>query len=58
MPLEDEAALARTLARVLEDDALRRDLVARGEALAARQSWAEAARLTRDALAAAAREGP
>jgi glycosyltransferase involved in cell wall biosynthesis len=58
VPLEDEAALASALARVLEDDALRRDLVARGHALAARHSWAEAARLTRDALAAAAREGP
>jgi glycosyltransferase involved in cell wall biosynthesis len=58
VPLEDEAALAGALARVLEDDALRHDLVARGRALAARHSWAEAARLTRDALAAAAREGP
>jgi glycosyltransferase involved in cell wall biosynthesis len=58
VPLEDEAALAGALARVLEDGALRRDLVARGSALAARHSWAEAARRTRAALADAAREGP
>jgi glycosyltransferase involved in cell wall biosynthesis len=57
-PLEDESALAAALARVLEDGALSRDLVARGHSLAARHSWAEAARLTRAALADAAREGP
>ena len=58
VPLEDEAALAGALARVLEDGALRGELVARGRALAARHSWAEAARLTREALSDAAREGP
>lgn len=58
VPLEDETALAAALARVLEDGALARDLVARGRALAARHSWAETARLTRQALADAAREGP
>ena len=43
--------------RVLRDGGLRADLVARGRALAARHSWAACARLTRDALQAAA-EGP
>jgi glycosyltransferase involved in cell wall biosynthesis len=58
VPLEDEAALGRALAHLIEDDAARGALVARGRALAARHSWAEAARLTRDVLADAAREGP
>lgn len=57
VPLEDEAAIAAALARVLEDGALRDDLVARGRALAARLSWAETARRTRAVLADAAREG-
>ena len=52
----DAPAAAQAVDRILRDAALRSDLVARGRALAARHSWAECARLTRDALEAAARE--
>jgi glycosyltransferase involved in cell wall biosynthesis len=54
----DAPAAAAALDRILSDPALRADLVARGRALAARHSWAACARLTRDALEAAAAEGP
>ena len=50
----DETAVAAALDRVLMDDALRARLVEAGRALAARHSWAEAARRTRDALQEAA----
>ena len=50
----DAPAVAEALDRVLRDGGLRADLVARGHALAARHSWAACARLTRDALEAAA----
>jgi hypothetical protein len=40
--------------RVLRDGDLRASLVARGRALAARHSWSACARLTREALEAAA----
>lgn len=50
----DAGAVASAVERVLTDLALRRDLVARGRALAARHSWAETARLTRLVLAEAA----
>jgi glycosyltransferase involved in cell wall biosynthesis len=50
----DAPAAADALDRVLRDPSLRGDLVARGRALAARHSWTECARLTREALAAAA----
>jgi len=53
----DAPATADALHRVLRDPALRDDLVARGRALAARHSWAECGRLTRQALAAAAETG-
>lgn len=53
----DAPAVAEALDRVLRDPALRDDLVARGRALARRHSWARCARLTRDALEAAAAEG-
>jgi glycosyltransferase involved in cell wall biosynthesis len=50
----DETAVAAALDRVLADAALRDRLVAAGRALAARHSWAEAARRTREALQEAA----
>jgi glycosyltransferase involved in cell wall biosynthesis len=53
----DTPAVADALHRVLRDGDLRAGLVSRGRALAARHSWAACARLTRDALRAAA-EGP
>ena len=53
----DAPAVTHAVDRVLRDGGLRADLVARGRALAARHSWAACARLTRDALQAAA-EGP
>jgi glycosyltransferase involved in cell wall biosynthesis len=49
---EDE--IARALARALGDGATRERLVAAGRSLAARHSWAETARLTREALLEAA----
>jgi glycosyltransferase involved in cell wall biosynthesis len=50
----DETAVATALDRVLVDEGLRERLVEAGRALAARHSWAETARLTRDALQEAA----
>jgi glycosyltransferase involved in cell wall biosynthesis len=50
----DEAEVAHALDRALGDAALRERLVAAGRALAARHSWAETARLTREALREAA----
>jgi glycosyltransferase involved in cell wall biosynthesis len=50
----DETAVAAALDRVLTDEALRARLVEAGRALAARHSWAETARRTRDALREAA----
>ena len=50
----DEADVARALDRVLGDAAMRARLVAAGRALVARHSWAETARLTREALVDAA----
>ena len=52
----DAPAVAQAVGRIWRDGALRADLIARGRALAARHSWGECARLTRDALEAAARE--
>lgn len=43
VPATDEAALALALQRLIEDDALRSDLRARGLAHAARFTWAQAA---------------
>ncbi|HEY8231387.1 MAG TPA: glycosyltransferase family 1 protein [Vicinamibacteria bacterium] len=50
----DEEAVARALDRVLRDGDARAALVAAGRALAARHSWAETARLTRELLVEAA----
>jgi glycosyltransferase involved in cell wall biosynthesis len=50
----DAGALADAVRRILDDAALRSDLVARGRALAGRHAWAETARLTREILAKAA----
>ena len=50
----DENAIAAAVDRILADDGLRARLIARGRALAARHSWAETARLTREALLEAA----
>jgi glycosyltransferase involved in cell wall biosynthesis len=50
----DEREVAEAIGRVLADPALRIDLAARGRALAARFSWADAARRTWTCLAAAA----
>jgi glycosyltransferase involved in cell wall biosynthesis len=50
----DVAAIAQAVDRVLSDSGLRDDLVRRGRTLAARYSWAEAARRTADVLAEAA----
>lgn len=51
----DAEAVGKAVARILCDDDLRRELVAKGRSLAARHSWAETARLTREVLAKAAR---
>jgi glycosyltransferase involved in cell wall biosynthesis len=51
---QDAGAVAEAVLRLLQDADLRRDLVARGRALAKLHSWAETARLTREVLAAAA----
>jgi glycosyltransferase involved in cell wall biosynthesis len=56
VPLEDESAIAGAIRRLLEDQALRRELVHRGRNLAARHSWTVAARQTHEVLRAAARE--
>jgi glycosyltransferase involved in cell wall biosynthesis len=50
----DEWAVAAALDRVLADPSTRDGLVEAGRALAARHSWAETARLTREALLEAA----
>jgi glycosyltransferase involved in cell wall biosynthesis len=50
----DEAEVAHALDRALADGALRERLGAAGRALAARHSWAQTARLTREALLEAA----
>jgi glycosyltransferase involved in cell wall biosynthesis len=50
----DEHAVARAIDRVLTEPATRARLVAAGRALAARHSWAETARRTREALLEAA----
>jgi len=49
----DATEIAGALGRLLGDPGLRARLVARGRALAARHTWAEAAARTRNALAAA-----
>jgi glycosyltransferase involved in cell wall biosynthesis len=54
----DASAVAAAVGQVLRSPALREDLIARGHALASRYTWEEAARLTREALQAAARERP
>jgi glycosyltransferase involved in cell wall biosynthesis len=51
----DVPGIAGALKRVLGEEALRRELVERGRALAARFSWERTAALTWDALEAAAR---
>ena len=53
----DEPAVEAALERALTDGAARADLVARGHRLAARYSWDDTARRTREVLAAAARGG-
>lgn len=53
----DEPAVEAALDCLLTDEAIRADLVARGRALAARYSWQDTARRTREVLAAAARAG-
>lgn len=50
----DESAIAAALDRVLAEETLRARLREAGRALASRHSWAEAARLTREALLEAA----
>jgi glycosyltransferase involved in cell wall biosynthesis len=50
----DEAQIAQAVDRVLTQPGTRAGLVAAGEALARRYSWAETARLTREALVRAA----
>jgi glycosyltransferase involved in cell wall biosynthesis len=50
----DETEIATALERVLTDQALRARLVEAGRALAARHSWADTARRTREALLEAA----
>lgn len=47
VPAQDEAAIAEAMARLLEDDALRRDLAERGAARAATFSWQRTAGETR-----------
>ncbi len=54
---QDDAALAVAVARLLAEPHLASDLVVRGRALASGYSWQETARLTRDALLAAAGRG-
>jgi alpha-1,3-rhamnosyl/mannosyltransferase len=54
VPLEDEQEVADAIARLLADDALRRDLAHGGRNLAGRYSWTLAALQTRDVLRAAA----
>jgi glycosyltransferase involved in cell wall biosynthesis len=49
----DEPAVEAALERALLDPALRGDLIARGRRLAARYSWEDTARRTREALGAA-----
>jgi glycosyltransferase involved in cell wall biosynthesis len=51
----DEVGVAGAIARILEDGALRADLIRRGHALAARYSWPDAAARTWRCLAEAAR---
>ena len=53
-PPTDHAALAATLIRLLDDDALRAELGRRGPARAARFTWQEAARRTLDVYQEAA----
>ncbi|HEX6737127.1 MAG TPA: glycosyltransferase, partial [Vicinamibacteria bacterium] len=53
----DAMAVAAAVDRILRSEDLRRDLVARGRALAAGYSWEAAAAATREALLAAAAEG-
>jgi glycosyltransferase involved in cell wall biosynthesis len=55
-PLEDEAAIANAIQRLLDDARLHRELAHRGRNLAARHSWTVTARQTREVLQAAARE--
>jgi glycosyltransferase involved in cell wall biosynthesis len=43
---EDEQAMAAAVSRLLEDDALRQTLIARGQAQAAKFSWAACAQAT------------
>ena len=50
----DETEIAATVDRVLADDAVRARLIEAGRAQASRHSWAETARLTREALREAA----
>jgi glycosyltransferase involved in cell wall biosynthesis len=50
----DETSVSRAIERVLDDDALKADLVRRGRALAARHSWQDAADRTWRCLAEAA----
>jgi glycosyltransferase involved in cell wall biosynthesis len=55
----DADAVAAAVDRLLRSDPLRERMVAEGRALAARYTWDETARVTREALAAAAAdEGP
>ena len=56
-PAEDVALLARQIARVLDDDAVRRGLSQAGPARAARFSWAAAGEATARVLEEAAQEG-
>jgi alpha-1,3-rhamnosyl/mannosyltransferase len=51
----DEIGVADAIARILDDGALRADLIRRGHALAARYSWPDAAARTWRCLAEAAR---
>jgi glycosyltransferase involved in cell wall biosynthesis len=53
----DEPAVETAIERALTDPAARADLIARGRGLAARYSWDETARRTREVLAGAARHG-
>jgi glycosyltransferase involved in cell wall biosynthesis len=55
VPYGDDAALARTLVRVLEDAALRERLASGGRAWAARFTWPDCAARSLDALAAGTR---
>ena len=53
----DEPAVEAAIERALTDEPVRAGLIARGRQLAARYTWDETARRTRDVLAAAARNG-